>query len=600
MKKITNILCALILCMASCLVSFGKPVANFSHLKNVASAEEVAAVSQSKNRTAEEQRESVLSSLSITQSGYSFSINDFIYQPSHLNSAENAYYLYVNTTITFNKTDDSEIKYSYGTKTGSTFISSDAGDLTGINKYFAISCETEEKIYQVELRKIWSPANNEHITDMFTFFIVLSPVDFEKSRPYTWTDKDNKELDAPASSVTYTNGLSLSMTNAGTEVSPIFVDFIYNGQFYSVYCVNGKFYNQVTGNEIVEDKLSFCAPGTYEIYVYDKTCAKALTKKTIKFDNQNSTEIFSYSANSQIPSKNVYQYKFSVSNNEYTRSNMYLLATAADNPNQILVSKQIVNSDVTLRFYNLDTSTVGEILIQKYHTTISGTKNDTDEKLFPTTYSKISQLENMNLTFTDDSIYLITIKDKSQEPQTLYTFEFTILKDIHSSYDGQGSSGLEVNKIFDCPKEKIIKTEYDGVHELQDGQEIALQSSTTNNYIVKLANKSCSIEGIMDGATTYDNVTITVYGVGNISTNVYRDGSLVSSKVLTSGDSFLQKDAGDYKIVTTDEMGTVTVKNFTIKQELNTSTIILIGVGCITLVLFAIMIFRTRTKLKVR
>lgn len=590
MKNLFKVLFSILLACFGLLTPFMS--VNFSNAKAVALAVPTAV----NNTTFTE----LMRDCRITQDGYVFSENDFEikYNADKTNAQ---YYLYVNTAITItNVTRNYDIQITLS-NLGDHYTTNEKLD---VNESFSIAMGNTETIKEISLYQ-WFLAGGG---GTFKFYLVQTPVNFKVNPLYQW-NYSGKPVIAPSPADSYLDQITLTGIN-GTENSPIYVDFYYNGEFYSLYNVNGIYYNTITNNRIQQTELVFNVPGQYELYLYDKTCYKALKSTTIwegtdkettfnLLDTDNST--YSSYANREYFAFSVQQ-----SNANLTADNMYIIAK--DDNGETIVSNQTVNSSVHIKFYNLDVQVVGKIEVLKYYSSLTGTNIPTTEVLYPGTYSKLVDLSNSTITYTDDSSYAINVYDKQGNPIWSNNFKFTILNDIHNAYGKLSSTKPEyvprVNEVFPIEQTESHDTSFKGFTEVvltADGEKnVALQSSTTTYYTVRLARASCSIDGISNGESVNDPVKITVNGVDTLKVDIYIDGVLAKTRNVKTGTTFEEDAVGNYKIVATDEMGTVLTKSFTINRSLNAATIALIIFGSLGLVVFLIMVIRTRTKIKVR
>lgn len=544
----------------------------------------------------------IMRDIKITQDGYVFSTKDFEVK-YNANQTFAYYYLYVNTSITI--THLSSV-YDLQITTNVLGDSYTTNKKLDINDSFSIEFNgTTETIYEVSLYQ-WRLSGTGKT---FKFYLVQTPVNFKVKPPYKWIDKDNKTVIAPSANDSYLNSITLTGIK-GTQNSPVYVDFYFNGEFYSVYNIDGVFYNTITNNQIKETELNFNIPGQYEVYLYDKTCISSL-KGAVAWqgtDKECSFKAFNPDATNYSSYANCEYFAFSVqqSNANLSEDNMYIIAK--DDQGNTIVSNQTVNSSVNIKFYNLDVQTVSKVEVLKYYSSLSGTNVPTTEVLYPGKFSRISDLNNATISYSDDSSYAINIYDRSGNAIWKQNFKFTILKDIHSSYGSLSSTDRNIvpenNKIYSISQTELHETNFAGFNEIVNAstpdQPVALQSSTTTNYVVQLARANSSLDGVSSGESVNGSVDLTVSGVGTIKVSIYRDGRLVETKNLMNGDTLTQDVVGNYEVITVDQMGTTLSKTFTINRSLNAATIALIVIGSIGLLILIIMIVRTRTRIKVR
>ena len=603
MKKIFRILFSVLLSVTALFTPF-----LHTAMSKSASASEINLTSSTANNI-----DDMLSHIAITQEGYRFSKADFEFR-------ENQYFLYVNTAITIiNTTTSSNLRLSYSYE---NFTSQPLFITYGTSHVIAMNGPTEN-VVTVNLSH-WSQHGSTSAIDL-SFKLVQTPISFANSKPFEWKNKSDI-IDAPANTVAYDRGLTLNINDdtAGTEDCPIFIDFYFNGEFYSVYKQNDTFYNNITGNVLYfEDPtsklLTFNVPGQYEVYIYDKTSYSALKPVTIAIpDTETQKTVWAFDKNAKNYSSyaNVNSCKFSIKyntiaegNTQELADNMYIIAQSQNNT---IVSGQTVNTPVDIKFYNLDEQKIGKIEVIKSHSSLDGNVLPTTEVLFPSIYTKISDLKNSVVTYSSDSSYTIDIYDKSGNKIWENPFTFTILVDIHNAYDGLLSTDRNIvphdNKIEPIPRTTSHTIIYKGLKEITEViDELnvkveSLKSSMTTSYTLYLARANSSIDGIEDGIKTEGPVTLTVHGVGEITTKIYRDGNLVDTKILFDSNQITLSAVGKYKVVISDQMATNVqlVKNFTIKQTLTGATIALIVIGVVGGTVFIFMIIRTRSKIKVR
>lgn len=587
MKKIFKTLFCFIMICFTIAVPFTN--ANLNHNQNVTT------VAAAENPAFNE----IMRDVRITQDGYVFGKKDFEISQDQ---SKTIYTLYVNTSITIthlSKVYDLQITIS---TLGDNYTTT---KLLEANEFYGINFNgSTEHVYEITLYQ-WLLGGGGKT---FKFRLMQTPLNFNVNPSYEWTDYNNKQVIAPSATDSYIDEITLSGIN-GTQNSPVFVDFYFNGEFYSVYNINGIYYNTLTDNKLQETELVFNMPGQYEVYLYDKTCYKVLKEqkvwhgtskeRTFKALDTEATDYSSYA------NREFFAFSIEQSYANLTSENMYVLAK--DEHGNTIVSNQTVNSSVNIQFFNLDVRVIGKIEVLKYYSSLSGTNIPSIELLFPETYPKLSDLNSTTITYTDDSSYAINIYDKTGQPIWSSPFKFTILKDIHNSYGSLSSTDRSIvpenNKIYSINQSEIHETSFNGFHEIIPTipeQVVSLQSSTTTQYVVQLARANSGIDGVNQNEVINGGLELSFRGVGNITVYVYRDGSLAQTKVVTDGNSVALSDAGSYKIVARDQMGTELTKSFTIKQSLTGPTIALIAIGGVAAVLLIFFIIRTRTKIKVR
>ncbi len=586
MKKFIGFIVGIFLGIASLFTPFMGN--SFAHQVATAHAEELTA------RSTEDDLPQIFNLITIEQESFKFGKNDLIKRDVTFRGTlqQDVYCLYVNSAITFNNIKALSLMITSQKESQSTGVST--GQITKGNPHtISIDDETKECIQKIEL----SVMKESNTTAMkLVFYLIQTPIDFSPSSTYQWRDGTNSTIIAPTSTFT---SLSLTINNdLGSENSPIFIDFYFNGEFYSLYKKGNTIYNQLTDNPIENNEILFNRPGEYEVFIYDLTCARAIKIKNLSIPGSSSTKnvaSFSKTMKNYPGSANCDSFEFTIKNNDLEGENIYIVAT--DRNNNPIINTQIVNSYVNVQFKNLKASYVGKIEVEKAHTYINGDTTVTTEILYPDEYIDLTTINTIK--FSEDNSYTINIFNKNAT-KVIYSYQFTILTEIHSFYGNISSTDQEPNTTREVQQEKIITSSYSGIKEIVNDQAIDLQSTTNNNYTVKIARADCSIEGISEGDTTQDTVTLTLHGVGTIKTQIYRDGNLIETKYLSNNRTLTLSDPGKYKIVTTDELNTTIYKTFTISQEISASTIILICIGVIGLLIFIILVTRARTKIKVR
>ncbi len=560
----------------------------------------------------------IFEGITISQEGYVFGLEDMEIVNNNFGTTYN---LYVNTAITINKTSDTyalritEIKDS-----GDDIGSANTTHLNNKNDYKVIEYNAKiENRLRIQLAFI----NNEgyQIVSEFQFNLIQTPNHFAVNPIYSWTDFSGANITAPTIANTYSNYITLNNLTA-TKHCPIYVDFYFNGEFYSIYTDNadGIFYNTLTGGRLTnKDTLKFSEAGRYQLFIYDKTAYRLL--KNIDLWNTN-YKIFDREAKIQgwvnaatysfdiATYVNPNDYEGGSNNPEYLKAlagNIYIVAE--DEVGSTIVSTQTVNRTVKIKFYNLDPRVVGTVVVSKRHLTIEGSNVQEDEIL--TNDYTIAQINNTTFTYSDDNSYAIYIYDReglqigtsSSEGES--NFSFTILKDIHGYYKNLNNNNLQLvpenNKIYTINQSELLDTNFLGFSETDStGKVIYLKSSTTTQYNVMLARASTAIDGINSGDKISGEANLTVHGVGDILVTVTRDGYTTTYN-LKDGDTIPNTSkVGSYTIRIQDQMGFSASKTFKISKKFDTATIVLIIVGALIIVLAVVFIVRLRTKVKVR
>lgn len=397
----------------------------------------------------------------------------------------------------------------------------------------------------------------------FSFILVQTPLNLEKNQ-MEWTypvSYGNQSIAEPSNGYTYPP-LTLTIPN-GTELNPVYVKFIYCGESYEVYNINGAYYNNLSEQKEKLDfeKLYFDVSGTYEVEIYDRT----------------------YLTNYQ--GNNHKKFDFKVLNSESPLKTFYFNAYL-DN-GDILMNNQYTDKTTYVEFVNMSNIRVQNITIFK-----SYNRADTPEE---TTAYTPSQIENGILKFEDTGFYRIRVSIAVGSRVVTKEFAFAIFKEIRNNLIIDGKR-YETNKI-NTPEEKdvtcTVETSY-------NGSTCQLNSKYTYTFKIVVARSEPSITGIGDNERTSDDVVLTVHGVGNIEVTISHNGS--TQKVTLQNGKSLQafSESGKYYVSMVDEMGRTAVKSFTINIKLNGAAMTLIIIGSVILVLALVLIVISRLRVKVR
>lgn len=536
--------------------------------------------------------EVMLQTTSISQADYRFSLDDFEQITNEQGNTE--YYLYVNTTITIKNLASEELSVARRKTDESIPVTEKLAQ----NKYHVIAYDGTTKSHLVRLENTFAS---------FSFYLIQTETSFISNTDFYWEDSGGKQVTAPTSTEPLLNYIRLNNIY-GSQACPIYIDFYFNGEFYSLYNIDGVFYNTITNNRVETSTglLTFSVPGEYQVFIYDKTCYKALRKITFWEGEEKETTINSFdrTKTEYSPFGNIKTCSFVLKQHgTITNQNMYLVAK--DSNGDTIVSRQTVNSAVNIQFYNLDPTKISSIKLEKSHVKLTGGSVNSETYLYPDKYS-IAQLNDTVLTESDDSTYTITMYDRSGNIIG-EQFKFTILTDIHSSYKDYSALDRNIvpdpNVIVRQDVTEFHETNYTGFVEITDeteGTTSPLISSTTTQYFILLARNSTSVDGIQNNTSVNNPVSLTVYGVGDIKVNVIKDGTTVATYTMKNRDTVNVSDVGSYTVQIEDQMGTIASKSFKINRSLTAPTIALIVIGSVALVLLVFWIIRMRTRLNVR
>ncbi len=597
MKKFIKFIFVLLVCATACCLIPKEN--NFSYAAD-ASADAI--------------NNSALGAVTITQDGYVFSGKDFEVTK---NGSQTVYNLYVNTAITL-----------WAPQTGTAGITwQKVNAASDVIKNVALptdaaymQCEYDgTELKRTMITITYNPGILGAQASTFTFYLIQTPDHFATSPSFNWMDEINSDIPAPIIAGYYKNFLKLKNlkdTTATTypvfenanNYNKVFIDFYFNGEFYSIYTNNNSsiFYSTLTDNRIEETEIKFDQAGEYEVYIYDYTAYSMLKEVTIA---NNTYKIFDKTNTDGSKYANVVSFKFKLSLSD-TQNNMIILAK--DDENNTIVNSQKINANVNIQFQNLDASSISEIrVVRSYDKENGGHEQEITNLL--NSY-KISVLNETTLVYNQDGNYTITIYDKHR--QSIKSFNFEILKSIYTNKENINKLNLKdyidekyldqdgnpkSNIIYSIDRTKIINTHYNGfVEVLPGGTTTTLESSTTTNYIIQIAIPDTKIEGVVNGSKISEVPEVYVKGVGNINVTITKD-NVTTSYVVRNGYKIDNiQDIGDYSIRITDQMGNTSSVSFSITKALNAATIVLIVIGAALLAIVIFLIIRVRTKIKVR
>ena len=531
---------------------------------------------------------SVLDYIDISQEGYVFTKKDFV---NDYDSSASKYAIFSNHTITINKNIDSSVNHKFTININSLTTESlleEAGyiyrnEATGEMSYVLdINGKTNdvENFVYIEITFYYPPSQTypggrqEKI--QLAFFVVQTPTNFEKensssSNNFIVWDYVYKNQSicttAPGTGETFET-LNLTFP-AGTQLNPVFVEFVYCGEHYLIYRYKDptdgtiKTFNSVDDSKITLDKLSFNKSGTYTVKIYDKT------------------------VNSNCPNKNYYEYSFIISNTSSATAGFYVNATdEAGNP---IMSEQYTNSNVKVDFVNYE-----NIKSQVYKITVIRAYQPSLSENIPITTTYTPDDLPSSITYSEDGTY--DIKFENRRGDLLFEYKFVITKSIKTSfkigntvYEVSSSEAANTTKEFTI--NSFANSDYNGI-----------EGKTDFSFTIFVARSEPSISGIANNDRTQSNVNLRVYGVGTIDVYVSLNGAQMMIETKYQNGSRLPTftEQGNYFIRITDEMGSTITKSFTITMRLNTASIILIVIAAVTLVGLFIFIIISRGKVKVR
>ena len=608
MKKLLSSLLSVVMIACALLTSFFA----LGKVSNVAYA------------TDDEQPTEFIPGYVLSQSGYIFSQKDF--------EVSGERYLYVNTTITITKKGNSDNALVWWRNMDNSLIQQTALDHANDNVYFSYAGVSETKT-RVQITYY---TNNGNTATQFNFILIQTPLHFSNSVPFAWKNNIDNTIVAPTAAQPYADRLSLTGLS-GTENCPIYIDLYFNGEFYGLYNNGIGYYNRITGNQVDATDLNFTAAGRYKIYIYDKTVygnivSKSLTTQEYNNLKENITYNYFDTKNSNYSSHaNIKYYAFEIrlsssSSEDYWMKNMYI--TASDTNGNDIAYSQTVNDAVYLNFYNITASKVAKIVLTIYHTYSSG-NNIPETIVLAKNPSEINKLMESGLYFDDDGNYTIAFFDaygncilpaydestgqEITDPDTEYDsqgrevvaevpfFKFNILTSIKVQYRGNSAYGLDKNTIETRTIKEVAYRWYVGLDETNtDLSTSFVMGINSNEYTLQLANPDVKIEGVTNGATVSDSVTLEVNGVGEISVVVTKDNTTTTYKLPNGSRVPGTNEIGSYTIRIKDQMGNEASVSFTISQSFNMATVALFVIAAAILGISIFLIVRLRTRIKVR
>jgi len=406
-----------------------------------------------------------------------------------------------------------------------------------------------------------------------TFVIVQTNNNFSHSNSVSYSynqgSEINPDFESSAEMQTDKTYSPVYLTvKAGTKINPTYIHFIKNGKNYLIYNIDGNFYNGydnqilselnegiIFNNSTHYNTLPLDQSGIYEVEVYDETLKCNCDKPNLVTD------------------------EFLVENS----TNPVFLTAETDTGAQV-ANEETTNDDVTVYFYNL-IGNIQSLNVRKSYQSQGGdiySVDDVKTNNFPTAYR-----------CDEDCIYTFFITKNGQTRETeLYTFR--VVKDIHASFTPKNQA-------------EILPTKDNGEPDSHDITETAnleyaygIKNIAEYKYTVRVAKSNPSITGITNGGNVSGSVTLYIYGVGDISVQIIEGGNVKPPQTLKNGNPLTIENAGNYKVIITDEMGVSATKTFTIGVKVNGASIAIIVIGAVLLAGILFFIIRSRSRVSVK
>lgn len=580
MKKRKNILkkaglFIITLCVILCSCPF--LINNFSYINKSSVVAETIAETSLEDQSflvKEEDINEILNNISLSIPGYSFTSFDL----STIVQNETEYScFYTNKAVTISTTSNftNDDKYKITIKNDkNTDITSLCEKTIGDSLYYNLSPSADQdNLYQIqiELENYDLPEGSKKPTIKKTtvsFYILQTFIDFYANSQVKWAYEQNGltyNISEPSNGKQYNSSLRVFLPG-GSTYNPIFLNFEYLGQKYSVYKIGETFYNTLDNSEVDISYINFSKSGIYNVSIHDRTYVPT---------------------NSSNPSNNYQKFSFLIKNSV---SPFYIVAT--DDQNNMLADGEYTNSAVKVDFCNIENifDEIGTIEVIRSYSPSSGSNvNDT------TVYKKNQISSDFELNFTKSGTYHISVKDNTKNKKTIYSYIVVVLKDIMTSFT-IGQTTYSVDKSVNVNQTKTETLSLSRDFTFND-----IKGSTPFTFNIYLANSAPSITGIENNARTSDPVTLKVYGVGNISVKITHNGQTRPTLTKTNGqalDTFTEQ--GKYFVQITDQMGNTRNVSFNVTIKLNTASLVLIGVAGASIVGLIIFLIISRSKVKVR
>jgi len=393
------------------------------------------------------------------------------------------------------------------------------------------------------------------------FILVQTDNNFNIDDNLSWEYNFNNQTEwikAPSNDKTYTP-LTLHVPN-GTQLNPTYVKFTFLGEIFTIYNIDGEFYNNYNGTKLNIQEVLFDLSGTYNVEIYDRT------KFCYSDSNYNSYNFF-------IKNKNDPFYIYGHNKN-----------------GNVVANNQVTNSDVVVDFVNLNDiyKNVDQIIVTKSYRP-SGGENISEETKYPSSSNIPS-----SLTFSADGTYNIRVVGKTAG-QIIKEYDFILINTIRSHFEKDNKTyEIGPNDPDNTYKTFNISSSFPSTYK-------NITSKTDYNFNVTIAKSEPSISGINNNGRKQGGVSLTVYGVGKIQVNITQDGKALSPIEATNGQKLEKLDTpGKYYVKITDEMGTTVTKSFTITVKMNAAAKAIIIVGAILVVALVAIIIISRARVRVR
>ena len=513
--------------------------------------------------------------VSISQEGHSFTMDDLEETIVGTTVYKN---LYTNKTITITldvTVETGDYFRIEEVKNGVTTPISDTDPrvlvLNGVKSYvFDASSLVNDVTTQLTIiyeEQMFDAKDKEYYTDVYSINLNLHQVinNFFTSTAFKWNYVLNnapKQVSAPSIGYEYPP-LSITIPE-GTPLNPIYIRFVYLGETYEIYNVNGNYYNVIDNTPLLFSTLTLSKSGTYSVEIYDKT------------------------ANAGYGHANYLKYDFSIKNNDATNryAKFYINATVESGAE--LMNNQISNENTTVNFVNLNDikQYVSSITVLKSYRPTGG-QNITERTEY------IGDDIPTSLTFENDGTYHIQVIGINNG-NVIREFEFILIESIRSFFEVDGTryeigSEEPSNTTKTVPVERTVESYYEGI-----------LGKTTYTFNVIIARSRPSINGVSNNARTSNTIKLTANGVGKINVVVSKDGETHKLEIQNGEEIGSFSEPGKYFIKITDEMGTTITKNFTITIKMNGAAIALIAIGLAVVLIVIVVAIVSRSRVKVR
>ncbi len=524
----------------------------------------------------------VLDDVYISSPGHQYTYNDLVA------TGNNKYTLYVNTTITVTRKSTNIYQMSFSVNNNTTYYET----------HFTIKYNG----------KTSGTLTSQSSSGPHTLVITQVPNNFYSTQIFEYK-YGSQTIAAPSYNVKYNKLTMVPLAGAATEYYPITIKMNFNGDNYTII-YNGNFYYVDTNNanQIMNgvNELIFNKSGHYILEIYDITYSNKNFETSQYYYNYLKYE---FVINTGINTRTTFESGMSdFYMTLQTDSGDYLMTGSyQDANNKTVTAYEYTNHSLNLEFHNISSiarygnygsssrNFLKHVVISKSVDDASGHYNQ------ETTYTP-SQLASINfkLTFDSDGQYTIRVVDTSNKTITVYTTSFFILKNIRNSgfkIDNITYTSEETNVIDNKEIPKTNTSKYSFATNTEAVVDVyGLKSTKTTLQVV---NPSTSITGISNNASTTDEVSLKVSGVGEIIVTTTINGNTTVTKV-ANGDTLTYSQAGSYYVKIVDQMGNVVTRSFKINVKMNGAAITLIVVGAATLAFLLLFIFKTRKKVSVR